>query len=321
MASLLVLLNRLLPFATPGTPLLQDLLHLSAICILLYFAPQIQQSIQSKSISRNDDTGPNEGGPPSDDNDDVNNAAEAQDNHDIAEAEFDVQDDAVVNEEPRNVPEMPLHDHVQEGDAGPARAPQIPARGNVGAKKAKSLARKDQRRAYNEFMRSQGDAQRARDAEGASEREAALEAEKERRRVAELAIESQKMRERELKREQEERQRKEDLQRRELVVSIVKEELEGRKMCDLFKVAKQVGGDVDEEWVERVLKGSSLIGRKGSSMTMLTEMGWAVRVTSDDMAQLYEEAVKADLGDEHGRIDNDELGKLLETILRDDAKS
>ena len=48
MASIVGFLNRFLPFATPGTPLLQDLIHLGAICTLLYYAPQIQHWAQAQ---------------------------------------------------------------------------------------------------------------------------------------------------------------------------------------------------------------------------------------------------------------------------------
>jgi hypothetical protein len=48
MASIISLINRLLPFATPGTPLLQDLVHLGAICTILYYAPQIQHWAQER---------------------------------------------------------------------------------------------------------------------------------------------------------------------------------------------------------------------------------------------------------------------------------
>lgn len=325
MASMLGFLNRLLPFATPGTPLLQDVLHLATLCVLLYFAPQIQQKLQTwraKQAIQQGENGPASqnrpvdgivGGEvhpevhlvPLDNEPQVQNLAERGN-------AFDHMEEQAGQEAPPNV-----NAAAEDAQPGPAFGPDtIPPQRNVGAKKAKSLARKDQRRAYNEFMRSQGEAQRARDAEGADEREATLAAERERRRVAERQLEARKAKEREQKREREEAERKEVARRTELVLSIVRDELDSRRMCDLFQVARLVGDDVDEEWVEQVLNASGIIGKKGDTMTMITAMGWVVRITAEDMAALYKSALTADLGDEHGRISNEEAGVVLEGLLK-----
>ena len=306
MASLMAFWSRLLPFANPGTPLIQDLAHLVAICALLYFAPQIQERWRSRNEPTDEaDRGeaqPAAGGPA------PLNVPEG----DALQGNMGVGQDG-------DPPDEEFQRPIEEGHAGPVAAPDIPAQRNVGAKKAKSLARRDQRRAYNEFMRSQGEAQRARDAEGAAEREAAVAAEKERRKAAEAALEAKRARERERKREREEAERKEEIRRRELAISVVREGLESQKMCNLLKVAKQVGGDVDEEWVEKILNASGMIGKSGDVMTVITGMGWVVRVTSDDMQGLYRTAAEAELGDGEGRIGCDELGSLLESSLRHTA--
>lgn len=325
MASLFSLVNKLLPFATPGTPLLQDLVHLGAICTLLYYAPQIQHWAQQQQHERrasaqglNDDSG---------------QQAQVQgqpDDHEQEPRNDHVGENEANNRVPADDPENEEDDddlenanaNIAEGEAGPANQPNIPntpAHRNVGAKKAKSLARKDQRRAYNEFMRSQGEAQRAQEAEGAAEREAALAVEKERRRAAAAAYEAKKAKEREQKREVERRKREEEIRSRELAVSLVRDALDEEGMCDLFKVARHVGGDVDEEWVERILRASDVVGMKDGVLTMITSVGWAVRVSQQDVRQLYENAAVQDVSDESGAISYDQLGGMFETILRERA--
>lgn len=325
MASLFNLVNKLLPFATPGTPLLQDLVHLGAICTLLYYAPQIQHWAQQQQHERRasvqglaDDSGQHaqvQGQP--DDHEQARDAHVGED-----EANERVPADVLRNEDEDDDDLENANANIAEGEAGPANQPNIPntpAHRNVGAKKAKSLARKDQRRAYNEFMRSQGEAQRAQEAEGAAEREAALAVEKERRRAAAAAYEAKKAKEREQKREVERKQREEEIRSRELAVSLVRDALDEEGMCDLFKVARQVGGDVDEEWVERILRASDVVGMKDGVLTMITSVGWAVRVSQQDVRQLYENAAVQDVSDESGAITYDQLGGMFETILRERA--
>lgn len=313
MASVLGLVNRLLPFATPGTPLLQDLIHLGAICTLLYYAPQIQHWAQERQHA----TGiPYEH--PVDDATHVAGAPEEPQEPAIANDNVDQRApvDDFENVQADNPERLPEHEDVQEGQAGPANTP---ANRNVGAKKAKSLARKDQRRAYNEFMRSQGDAQRAEDAKDAAEREATLAAERERRKAATAVLEAKKAKEREQKREAERKSREEDIRRRELTITLVREALDDQRMCDLFKVARQVGGDVDEEWVERIVRSSELVGMKNGVLTMITSVGWAIRVDQQDVRQLYENAAVQDISDESGAIGYDQLGSMFENIIKERA--
>lgn len=322
MASIIGLINRLLPFATPGTPLLQDLVHLGAICTILYYAPQIQtwaQDRQHPNSQAGDDTavdaalvadGPN---PPHEEapRDDARGL------NDHADRRAPVED--FENAQFNDPVEENANAHIEEGQPGPAGPPNVPAHRNVGAKKAKSLARKDQRRAYNEFMRSQGDAQRAEEAKGAAEREAAIAAEKERRKAAAAVVEAKKAKEREQKREAERKQREEEMKSRELAINLVREALDSDGLCDLFKVAKQVGGDADEEWVERILRASDLVGMKDGVLTMITSVGWAARVSQQDVRQLYENAATQDVSDESGAVGYDRLGSMFETILRERA--
>ncbi|KAI7486853.1 hypothetical protein KC367_g5362 [Hortaea werneckii] len=319
MASLFSFLNRLLPFATPGTPLVQDLAHLAALCGVLYYGPQLQEWYQRR--------------PPQDHDAGEESDGQQPEQREAGTEELEAEQQQVEEnapEEPRNVepdqgrpPPPVVEDEDEEPEAGPAGGDaqagpaNTPAHRNVGAKKAKSLARRDQRRAYHEFQRAQGDAQRAREAEGAEAREAAQNAEKERRKAAEAKLEEKRARDREEKKERERKLREEDAKRRELVVSLVREQLDEERMCDLFKVAKMVGGDVDEEWIEAILKASGMLGRKGDTMTMITEMGWAVRVTREDMDRTYHAAIEQEARDSEGRISYEALGSMLENVLKE----
>ncbi|KAG9839044.1 hypothetical protein KCU98_g15491, partial [Aureobasidium melanogenum] len=317
-------LNILLPFATPGTPLYQDLLHLAALCTALYYAPQIQAYIQERRQSR------------------THNQAEHQAEQHIPDLEPEApepgQQQAAppprpfiedAEEDEQEQPDAPFNDFAgpagpqqdgdDDGEPGPVNPrPQAPPGSNnnrtVGAKKAKSLQRRDQRRAYHEFMRSQGEAQRARDAEGAEEREAQLAVERARRAAKEAEVEARRAKEREEKRLKEEKAREEESQRRERAVRVVREELESRRVVDLEDVARQVGGNVGREWVEGLVRASGLLlESQGQYRTMVTANGWVVRIEREDMEALYSEAI-AD-ADADGAVAYAKLGERLERIL------
>lgn len=319
MASIIGFFNRLLPFATPGTPLVQDLAHLLVICVALYFAPQIQERLQQRGHT-NSSEGFSEGeGVRSEEVDQTNNA---DGNNEAGDPDQQMLEEDVNPQGPERPDDDQNFPHQQndgaENEAGPANAPGIPAQRTVGAKKAKSLARRDQKRAYHEFQRAQGDRQRALEAEGAAEREAVQAAERERRNAAEAKLNAKKAKEREQKREQERRQREEEISRREVAVGMVRRELEENRRSNLFDVARQVGGeDTDDVWVERMLSASGLLGRgSDGSFTMVTSTGWVVRVQSDDMARLYKQAAENGLEDENGKIGYDEISTLLGTIIQ-----
>lgn len=314
MSSFFGWLNRLLPFATPGTPFTQDILHLAVICIALYYAPQLQERLQNPRQGSNDDTADEaatEHAEPSSQGVDEDQQA----NEDLPQAEDGGQAEGVAGAANPLEPFEDAQDPIQEGQAGPAREPIVPTHRDVGAKKAKALARRDQRRAYNEFQRSQGDAQRARDAEGAQEREAAMQAERERREAAEAALEAKKAKEREQRRQTAETERFTEQRRRGQVVELVRERLDRTNTCDLFQVAREVEVD-DEEWVEKILKASGMLGRKGDVITMITSMGWAVRVSSDNMQRLYQTTLEGQSKAGDGVFEHGELSHGLEVILR-----
>ncbi|KAJ9628697.1 hypothetical protein H2203_002599 [Taxawa tesnikishii (nom. ined.)] len=328
--SLQSLINHLLPFATPGTPLVQDLLHLVALCTALYYAPQIQEYVQQR-LHRTPTQQQNQ-------------AAQNEDTRDQHQVNPEPghrlhghtpEEPALPDQGPEHdIPPVPAPDDEIEdapfpadGDPGPANANPdraIPAARNVGAKKAKSLARKDQRRAYHEFMRSQGEAQRARDAEGAAEREAEEAAEKARRAAVEAKLEAKRTREREERRERERREREEEMGRRERAVGILREEVARRGVCELEGVARRVGGGVDRSWVEALVRASGLLteARESEDIVMITEGGWAARVERREMDEVYRMAAESSgVGDADGKVTYRELGSLLEKVVQNRAKA
>ncbi|KAK6433930.1 hypothetical protein LTR95_009891 [Oleoguttula sp. CCFEE 5521] len=316
MISLFSFLNRLLPFATPGTPIVQDLAHLGAVCALLYFAPQIQQwwQLRQDVVHVDDVPSPTPSATALDPPRDRVVEAEPDEAADIPAPNGTA--DGPMDQADPNVNDPGAAPAEVEPAQGPAYVPQATNQRAVGAKKAKALAKRDQRRAHFEFLREEGERKRAEDAEGATEREALLTAERERRRVVEAAIEAKRTKEREAKREAEKREREEEIRRRDLTVLLVKESLDEVGRCDLWRVARAVGGDVDDEWVERMLRATGLLGLKNGVVTMVTSVGWAVRVSEEDVARMYHQAIQSDLTDEQGAVSFEQLGGVLDGVLQ-----
>ncbi|KAL9089778.1 MAG: hypothetical protein Q9165_005572 [Trypethelium subeluteriae] len=257
-------INRLLPFTSPGTPLLQDIAHTLVLCTVLYFGPSIQHYIQHHFSTQDDPTStqhPTNDLPPSqhaetlDSNDLPAAPVEPQlnDHHAEAEAPSSSDDDLAddLADDLPDAPPPPLHpnDHpLVPNAADPAANPAndnvphhqnntaVAANRNVGAKKARSLARREQRRAYHEFQRSRGEAQRAAERADAEERETAVYEEKRRRAVAEMEIEERRRGEEEDMRE---------VYRRALE-EVGREEVNGRIAYD------ELGGIL-----EQVIKGNA----------------------------------------------------------------
>ncbi|KAF9639146.1 hypothetical protein BFW01_g10043 [Lasiodiplodia theobromae] len=337
------LLNRLLPFTRPGTPLLQDLVHTVALCAFLYFAPVIFEnrslgSQQQRPLA--DDATATDNGQHEDNQHirpaaDRNAAAPALPNDGAEQFEdgdfIDDDDDAELAAEEEeafaaieaaravgDAPPQPGADPAAAAAAAQHRRAAAAATRQVGAKKARSLARRDQRRAYHEFVRTQAEAQRAREREGAEEREAELFEEKRRRAVAEAAVEERARREREERRERERRAREEEGRVQREALKVVREGLEGRGAVGVEEVLRRVGrraggegedGDGGREWLERLLRADGVVGR--------TAGGWVVRVRESDMQDAWRRAaaqVKSD-----AKITFADLGEALEELLRNRA--
>lgn len=308
------LVNRLLPFATPGTPIWQDMVHFSALAILLYYAPQIQERAQNWRHARSEQQvlQQREGDIHPDAHEPVPEPQRApivpEGNHEPDHRENNGADAEAGQPQPPRAPDE------DPGEAGPAHAARLAAQRNIGAKKAKSLAKKDQRRAYHEFQRSQGDAQRARDAHGAAEREAAQAAELARRKAAEAQLEEKKAKDRERRREQERLEREREMATRERAVRVVKELLEAKRMANLFEVGKIIGGDHDDVALEKILNAAGVLGTSSTdgSVNMVTSTGWVVRVGKDDMREAYAAAGAT----QEKEIDYEAFGEILLRVLR-----
>ncbi|KAL1637802.1 hypothetical protein SLS56_000357 [Neofusicoccum ribis] len=321
------LLNRLLPFTRPGTPLLQDLVHTLALCAFLYFAPTIFESRSAHQhqqpppesdagggLAHHDDATapqPDHRGPVP--RADELPAAE----HEAADEDDDAAFDEAEQFEEDDDPDGDAAAFV-DGEAAAAGGRRAAAANRqVGAKKARSIARRDQRRAYHEFVRAQAEAARAREAEGAEEREAGLFEEKRRRAVAEAVLEERARREREEKRERERRAREEEAGRQREALRLVRSGLEGRGAVEVREVVERVGrgGEDGRAWLERLLRADGVVGRgvgRDGCVRMITAGGWVVRVEESDMQMAWKRAAKL----QAAKITYAHLGEALEEVLR-----
>ncbi|ORY16450.1 hypothetical protein BCR34DRAFT_557241 [Clohesyomyces aquaticus] len=333
------LLNHLLPFTDRSTPLIQDLIHTAILCGTLYFAPALVERYQTHQF---DDRIPS-----------------AEPNHDHSDT-LDTNPDAHIplderlvlqpdsdeeNLEPPplaptpppnlnpNLPPQPVEpaafqdpvpfDQIPDPQDGPADGPRATAQNRtIGAKKAKSLARKDQRRAYHEFHRQQAEIRRQAEAAGKEEREAELAAEKARRAEVEREILERERLEREKRKEEERREIEEERGARERAMETVRREIDENRAVNLVAVAERE--ERDEVWIEKLVRASGLLATPqktpGKEVTMITGGGWLVRIDTDLMREAYTNAVAH--GEKHnGKIGFADFGGILETSVRARAKA
>lgn len=332
------LLNFLLPFTKPDTPIAQDLIHTAVLCGTLYYAPQIAEWYNN---SRQHQSA-------------VDDAAQTEDLHQPAQDEpapipperprqpdppLDERlvlqpSDSENEDDPPNPPPLaPTPPHLpqppqppQPGPANPDHPRATPANRTVGAKKAKSLARKDQRRAYHEFHRQEAELRRLREAEGAEEREAEAATERERRRVIEAEIAEKEREERVRRKEEAQRELDEENERRERVIDSVRREVTQRGCVDLLASARKEGKD--RTWVLKLVKASGVLqqleGQGGLGETkrkvLITGDGWLVRLDEEIMAQAYRDAETYALKN-GGRVGLGEMGGILERAVLARAKA
>jgi hypothetical protein len=320
-------LNLLLPFTSPETPLLQDLIHTAILISTFYFGPQLAEYYHTRRAPH-----------PTTHTDaqhaDPNNGAGEDlpvDNNFVLQPDTDNDDVEPPPLAPTPPPGLPAdvpgeaawqdNDHNHAGDAfvaGPADADRprpTPANRVVGTKKAKSLARRDQRRAYHEFHRSQAEQRKREEAEGKEERDAALAAEKARRAEVERKIAEKKRVEVERRKEEERREQEEERQRRERVVEEVRWVVEDRGAVDLVDTAWVEGKD--KEWIERLIRASGMMAQmeKEGQRVMITENGWMVRLDAELLQKAYADAVV--YGDaQDGQLSFNEFGTILEKAVR-----
>ncbi|KAF2120288.1 hypothetical protein BDV96DRAFT_485866 [Lophiotrema nucula] len=329
------LLNLLLPFTDKNTPLVQDLIHTIVLCGTLYFAPQLVELYHSRK--------PSHIVPEPPDPEETEGTQEDLPRDDGWVLQPDTEDEAVERPPPAPTPPpgqngepagwLPPDDAPPqfldgEGEAGPAnfadndRPRPTPANRTVGAKKAKSLARKDQRRAYHEFHRQQAELRRQEEAKEAPAREAALLAEKQRRAEVEKEIQENARKERERKKEEERKEQEEESKRRERALRTVRELFEKKGAVDLGDVAWKE--DKNSLWIERLVRASGLLSqaskRGESTHIMITGGGWLVRIDEDLMRQAYTDAIA--FGNKRdGKVSFSELGGMLEKAVRARAKA
>jgi hypothetical protein len=321
------LLNFLLPFTKPGTPITQDLIHTAILCGTLYYAPQIAEwySTQQSGTTINS----HEQG------EDTQQPAANAEAH-AAQAEPPLDENIVLqnddndghvdrpplaptppNQAEHHQPPAPhVEDIPEQAEAGPAndRPRPTPQNRAVGAKKAKSLARKDQRRAYHEFHRQEAELRRLQEAEGAEEREAALAAEKARRAKIEAEIAERERAEREERKREVEREQAEEAERRERVVQTVRQSVEDTGCVNLVDVAWAEGKD--RVWVERLVRASGLLSQlqRDGAHAMITSQAWLVRVDAQLMQRAYTEA--GAFGNKNaGSVSFAEFGSILEKVV------
>lgn len=211
-------------------------------------------------------------------------------------------------------------DAEAEAEAGPANGQPVRRRDqnrDVGAKKAKSLARRNQQRAYNEFLREQGEAERAEWARDAKEREEEARAERERRAVAEAKIQERERRAREERKTREEMERKSEIEACRKAVVLVTDALEEGGAISVDEVAKSAGKN--KAWVQKLAAVEGILGTKDvdgkKQVTILTARGWIVRIDQDLMSDVYSKAAKWN-GKSDGKVTWEHLGRVVQETLR-----
>ncbi len=339
------ILNLLLPFTRSGTPLLQDILHTAILCGTLYFAPQIGEwyNAQRQAAEAGSDQTEN--------NEDTHRPVEqdiripeVRQEDEGEQVPLDerlvLRDDGTELARPPRAPTPPPHQARVEDlpephphprqeaqlpdDAfapGPANPPPQqnanrppPTQRVVGTKKAKSLARKDQQRAYNEWLRSEAEMRRLQEAEGREEREAASAAEKARRAAVEEEIRERARQEREERKAEEKKEAELEVARRERVVAFVRDTMRDRGAVDLVDAAWAEGKD--RVWVEKLIRASGLMQQlqKEGGHIMITGQDWLVRIDEEVMVKAYAEAEQ--LGERSGgKVGFDEFGGILERVV------
>jgi hypothetical protein len=201
-------------------------------------------------------------------------------------------------------------DEANSNAPGPANPTPRPRRTpkKLGAKKLKSLERRDRHRAYHEWLRGQSEMRNAELASREEEdREIALENAR-RRAVEEERIMAKKEKEREERVALEERKVQEE---REAVESVV-EAVRGRKMVELDMVAKKVTRE--REWVEAMLRREVLAKKAEEGETRMILGGRWVCLGVQETNKFWQ------VVEEKGRMDWTEMGKVFEEFLEEPKK-
>jgi hypothetical protein len=310
-------LNYLLPFTSPNTPLWQDAIHTLIICIILYYAPTILEEYTSRHLARERAAAPaaetlhephNAANQSEDDADELRTNGDAVNTNDHEFAGLEGED---------VVPEAIIPEPEEDAEAGPGNGfPRAVTSGssmrNVGKKKAASLARKDQKRAYHEFQRAQGEAQRARDREAEEATRLELEEARVRRKKVEEEVERKAKVERERKREEERLEREKEIGRRKRVVEKVRQGLREKGWVRLKDVDAE---GLELDIVEKLCRAEGLVGEKAGEKVINTKTGCLVKIEDTDLVEAYQRALVQNDSTEDGKVTWHNLGHLLEKVI------
>lgn len=228
--------------------------------------------------------------------------AEEGEEEDEEEGGEEEEEEGGYNEEP--IPAAPPLGEASTTALPTPTHPPVPRTRIVGPKKARSLARRNQRRAYNEFLHFQA-AERARaQAAVAEEEEAKVTEEKERRKLVERDIATKKQEAKRIKIEVEkmlEEEERED-------VEVLKRMVNRSGMWWIGKLAEGRG----ERWGKDVLKREGLVGKiaGGEDVGVITGEGWYVRLGTRELGALFGEM------DKRGAMQWEDIIEVLEGTLR-----
>lgn len=206
---------------------------------------------------------------------------------------------------------------VAAGAAGGAVAPlRTPQTRHIGPKKMRSLARRDQRRAYHEFLRSQ--------AEARSEAEAALQEEEaerafenaRRRYLAEEEIAARRRSERAARLELERCKEAAEVQAADAVVAELRLRIrlgqdQGRPVVvHLDELARKVGRDGEKAWVEGVLRRQGFLSPgEGGEVRLVTREGVWIGLHPEAVGRFWR------VVQTRGKMEWQEVRDVLEGLL------
>ena len=344
-------INVLLPFTRPGTPLLQDIAHTALVCALLYYAPKYfesqhpRQSSRSEAAYSNNDikqanleNRANDGSAEEHADGHVENQESiANDGQDAlpreeieTDSDLDDSDDETDLEAHPDRPEQQFpeaHNHPQNENPQ-QQQPDLPSSRVVSTKKARSLARRSQRRAYNEFLRSQGEAARAAAATEAARDEASAALERARRSAADAAAELRLSEERQARKELALAKAAKDESRTQMVVTIVKKRLLDFGLVDIEKDVLEYVDELNVEKVEKIVRAAGIertnLENNQMVSTMILKSKYIVNLDEDLMREVYEiAATRTD--QDLGKVTWAQLGGIVESLvmrrLKDKSKS
>jgi predicted flap endonuclease-1-like 5' DNA nuclease len=351
MGNLIQNLNSVIPFADSSRPIWWDVIYSLVLCTFLYYAPHIPfaqiwettaAAVTNRTGDRQDQiaTLPQELAhtadeqaqadveahphirppPPTVEDDDSSDSDDSLNDEDLAALIRDAEALGGLADPFAPGPADPRAHHQEPEQLVPTpgqpRRLRDPNR-QVGAKKAKSLARRERLRAYHEFMREQGDMQRAQEASVAQEREKDLAETRARRAKVEAEIEERERKKREEKRALENQRERDEREVIQGALTRVADALKSEGRVELQQVAQAVGKDAS--WVEILIRKEGMLGLRtganGKVLTMLTSKGWIIQIDEKAMQQLHAEAASYQ-GATSGKVSWTEMGTLLDGILR-----